>query len=424
MSQAPAQPRDPIGPTLVLATIFAGLCAIRLATLAEPYFDEVHYLPAARELLAGGAYINREHPLLGKTFIAAGIALFGDTPLGWRFFPLLAGVITLIASMRAMWHASLSRFATLAFGVLLASGFMLLVLARIAMLDIFMACFLSLAAWQFGAAIRKPEQGRWRLLLTGVFLGAAMAAKWNAIPVAMVPGVAFFVARLSAGRRRLFTSRRGIPVPGVSLVEAALWLGIVPLAVYALSFWPALLLQDNTLTSGGLIALHREMLSLQSQVLAPHNYQSTWPDWVLNSRAIWFFYEAPEGVQRGVLLLGNPITMLLGIPALLWCLVSGISERIWVRIAMVAGYAASLGLWLFAAKSVQFYYHYFVPHFILLGALALALDAVWQAGHRRIALAVLAASVAIFAWFYPILTAAPLAGPMGFLDYAWLEGWR
>ena len=48
----------------------------------------------------------------------------------------------------------------------------------------------------------------------------------------------------------------------------------------------------------------------------------------------------PEGVQRGVLLLGNPITMLLGIPALLWCLVSGISQRIWVRLAMVAGYAA------------------------------------------------------------------------------------
>ena len=424
MSQAPAQPRDPIGPTLALATIFAGLCAIKLTTLAEPYFDEVHYLPAAREMLAGGAYINREHPLLGKTIIAAGIGLLGDTPLGWRLFPLLAGVVTLTASMRAMWHASLSRFATLAFGVLLASGFMLLVLARIAMLDIFMACFLSLAAWQFAAAIRKPEQGRWRLLLTGLFLGAAMAAKWNAIPLAMVPGIAFFAARLSAGRRRLFTSRRGIPVPGVSLLEAALWLGIVPLAVYALSFWPALFLQDNTLTSGGLIALHREMLSLQTQVLAPHNYQSTWPDWLLNTRAIWFFYEAPEGVQRGVLLLGNPITMLLGIPALLWCFISGISQRIWVRIAMVAGYAASLGLWLFAAKSVQFYYHYFVPHFFLLGALALALDAVWQAGHRRIALAVLAASVAIFAWFYPILTAAPLKGAMSFLDYAWLEGWR
>lgn len=424
MSQAPAQPRDPLGLTMLVAVAFAALCSIRLTVLTAPYFDEVHYLPAAREMLAGGEYTNREHPLLGKTILAAGIALFGDAPFGWRIFPLLAGVLALVASMRAMWHASHSRFATLAFGILLASGFMLLVQARIAMLDIFMACFLALATWQFTAAIRKPEQGRARLAATGMFLGAAMAAKWNAIPLAMLPGIAFFLARLSAGRRRFFSSRRGIPVPGVSLVEAALWLGAIPLAIYALSFWPALFLQDNPLASGGLVALHREMLALQTQVLAPHSYQSNWPDWVLNARAIWYYYEAVDGVQRGVLLLGNPLTMLLGIPALFWCLASGISERNWARIGMVTGYLSSLGLWFVAEKSVQFYYHYFVPHFFLLGALALALDALWQAGYRRLPLSVLGGSLALFAWFYPVLTSAALAGPMSFLDYAWLNGWR
>ncbi len=424
MSQAPVHPRDPIWPTLALAAVFALLCAIRLTVLPAPYFDEVHYLPAAREILNGGDYINREHPLLGKTIIAAGIALFGDTPLGWRIFPLLAGVVALIASMRAMWHATRTRFATLAFGILLASGFMLLVQSRIAMLDIFMACFLSLAAWQFSVAIRRPENGRKALALTGMFLGAAMAAKWNAIPLAMVPGLVFFITRLTAGRRRLLTSRRGIPVPGVSLLEATLWLGVVPLAVYGLSFAPGYWLGESSLTSGGIIALHQEMLSLQTQVLEPHNYQSNWPDWVLNARAIWYFYKPVDGVQRGVLLLGNPLTMLLGIPALLWCLITGIAQREWPRIAMVAGYAVSLGLWLVAEKSVQFYYHYFIPHFFLLGALALALEALWHSGHRYIAGAALAMSVALFAWFYPILTAAPLEDSMSFLDYAWLQGWR
>lgn len=424
MSQAPAQPRDPLGPIIAVAAIFAALSAIRLTTLAAPYFDEVHYLPAAREMLAGGEYINREHPLLGKTIIAAGIALLGDTPLGWRLFPLLAGVLALVASMRAMWHASQSRFATIAFGILLASGFMLTVQSRIAMLDIFMACFLALAAWQFSAAIRKPEQGRWRLGATGVFLGAAMAAKWNAIPLAVLPGLAFLLARLSAGRRRLFTSQRGIPVPGVSLIEAALWLGVVPLAAYALSYWPALYLEPNPLTSDGLFALHREMLALQTQVLKPHNYKSTWPDWVLNARAVWYYYEPQYGIQRGVMLIGNPLTMLLGIPALFWCLASGILERNWARLAVVAGYLASLGLWLVAAKSVQFYYHYFVPHFFLLGALALALDAMRSGGHPRLAILVLGASCVLFAWYYPILTAGALEGPQSFLDYAWIEGWR
>ena len=180
MSETPHHDTDPVWPTLALASLFVILCGIRLTTLSAPYFDEVHYLPAAREILDGGDYINREHPLFGKTIMAAGIGLFGDNPWGWRIFPLLAGAITLVASMRAMWHATRTRFATLAFGVLLASGFMLLVQSRIAMLDIFMAAFLALAAWQFAAAIREPETGRWRLALTGIAIGCALAFEVSA----------------------------------------------------------------------------------------------------------------------------------------------------------------------------------------------------------------------------------------------------
>ncbi|TNE61809.1 MAG: phospholipid carrier-dependent glycosyltransferase, partial [Sphingomonadales bacterium] len=225
-------------------------------------------------------------------------------------------------------------------------------------------------------------------------------------------------------RRRLFTSQRGIPVPGVSLLAATLWLGVVPLAVYAASFGPAYFMESSTLTREGLIGLHREMLALQGQVLEPHTYQSNWGDWVLNLRAIWYYYEAVDGVQRGILLLGNPLTMLLGLPALVWCAVTGATQREWVRSAVVAGYAVSLGLWLVAEKSVQFFYHYFVPQFFLLAALALALDAIWRAGNRRIPIAILAGSTALFAWFFPIMSAAALDGPMSFLDYAWIEGWR
>lgn len=424
MSQAPAQPRDPLGINLLLAAGFAALCAINLAIPSRPYFDEVHYLPAARELLERGFYINREHPLVGKQLIALGIALLGDNPWGWRAMSLAGGTLALFAGMRALWFASLSRMASLAFGLLLASGFLLFVQSRIAMLDIFMAAFLALAAWQFAAALREPERGGARLIACGVALGLAMGAKWNAVPLAMLPGIAFFCARLAAGRRRLLTSQRGIPVPGISLAEAFIWLGLLPLAVYAMTFFPAWELKDNPLAQVGLIGFHREMLALQTEVLNPHPYQSAWPQWVLNTRAIWYLYEPVDGAQRGVLLVGNPLTMLLGLVALVWCLVSGAIQRNWARLGVVAGYCASIGLWLVAAKPVQFYYHYFVPSMFLLAALALALDAAWQAGHRRTVIAVLAASLALFAWFYEILSAAPLAGPASFATWTWLDGWR
>ncbi len=423
MSRAPQQPRDPIGWCAAIALAFWLACLPYLTVVPEPYFDEIHYLPAARELLALGEFTNREHPLVGKELLAFGMFLFGDNPWGWRLLPSLFGALALFASMRALWFAAASRFATLAYGVLLATGFHLFVHARIAMLDIFYLAFLALAAWQFAAAIRQPEQGRWRLALTGVALGLAMGAKWNALVVAPLPGLVFLAARALAGRRRLFLSRRGAPVPGITLVEAAVWLGLVPLAVYAASFAPAWFFATNPITEG-LIHHHRFMLDMQEQVLKPHPYQSVWQEWVLNARSIWYLYEPVEGVQRGILLIGNPLTMLLGLPALLWCVWAGTIRRNWAALAAALLYAVSLGFWILAPKPVQFYYHYALPGMALLAALALACDALWQAGWRKSALAPIAGSVLLFAWFYPILSAAPLDRPDSFAVWTWLDSWR
>lgn len=429
---APLHPRDPLAWCVAIAAVFALVAGWRLANPSIPYFDEVHYVPAAREFVnliehGFGEYRNREHPLLGKELIALGMLLAGDNPIGWRIMPLAFGVLALFASMRALWHASADRFATLAFGVLLATGFHLFVQSRIAMLDVFMASFLAVAAWQFAGACAEPEKGRWRLALTGIAIGCAMAAKWNAIPLAVLPGIAFFAARLSAGRRRLFLSRRGAPVPGITLVEAGLWLGIVPLLTYALTFLPGYWMDEyllpSPLAAQGLIGLHGEILALQKQVLAPHAYQSNWPQWVLNTRGIWYLYEVVDGAQRGVLLIGNPLTMLLGLPALGWCLVTGVWRGDWAKLGAVIGYGAALGLWLIAPKPVQFYYHYFVPQFFLLAALALALSDLRRAG-KWLAWGTLIASTGLFAVFYKVLSAAPLEGAMSFAKWTWIVGWR
>lgn len=428
-----AQGNDPWVWCLIIPLVFAGLASVRLTTPSGPFFDEIHYLPAAREILAalaGGEapYDNREHPLLGKALIAGGIAIAGDNPLGWRVMSLVAGTAALAASMRALWHASADRFATLSFGVLLVTGFHLFVQARIAMLDVFMAAFLAIAAWQFAAAIREPETGRWRLILTGIAIGCALGSKWNAVPMAALPGLTFFAARLTAGRRRLLLSRRGAPVPGISLLEAFVWLGILPLLTYAATFapgyWLGTELAPSPLAEHGLIGFHAHIIELQQQVLSPHTYQSSWEQWAANSRGIWYLYEHVDGAQRGVLLIGNPLTMLLGLAAIVWCFVVGILRSDWARLGVGVAYAVALGFWVFAPKPVQFYYHYVTPSLFLLAALALSLSDLREAGWARLSYAVLGASIAVFAVFFPILTAAALEGERSFEFWMWLDGWR
>ena len=422
MSRAPEQPIDPIRWCAGLTLAFWLLVLWNLAIPTTPYFDEIHYLPAARDLLELSTFSNREHPLFGKEMIALGIAIFGDNSWGWRFFPSLAGALALFAMVRSVWFGTLDRYATLAAGILVATGFHLFVHSRIAMLDIFMIAGLSVAFWQLAAAMREPETGRARLIFAGIALGLAMASKWNALVIAPLPGLAFLVMRWFAGRRRLLLSRRGMPIPGISLFEAFVWLGLLPLAVYSATFLPGYFYSVDPM-SDGIVAHHRLMLDLQTKVLRAHPYQSNWPEWVINWRAIWYLYEPVDGAQRGVILIGNPLTMLVGLPAILWCAWQGISSRMPMHGSVALLYAASLGFWIVAAKPVQFYYHYFLPSTFLLVGLALTLSDLRNAGWKKTANGTLVASVLIFAFFYEVLAAEPLAGRNSFLTWTWLHSW-
>ena len=424
MSQAPEHPRDPLAWHALIALAFLGLVLVRLTIPSKPFFDEVHYLPAARTLIALSHPSNIEHPMLGKELLALGIMLFGDNPLGWRIMPALFGTLALFAGMRALWFASGSRFASIAGGILLATAFPVFVQSRIAMLDIFMASFLLVALWAIAGAVRENETGRRRLAIAGVALGLSMAAKWNAVPLAMVPGLAFAAIRLRAAGWRGFVSNRGAPVAGMSIWEAALWLGLLPLATYAITFMPAMFYASHPIAPGGLLELHQRMIELQRQVVQPHTYQSVWYEWIFDWRGIWYLYEPIDGAQRGVLLIGNPLTMVLGLAALAWAAWAGIARGRKDALALLVLYAVALGTWIVAQKPVQFYYHYLLPSCFLIGALALALDALWQRGRIILPLLVLGGSAAMFAWFWPILSAASLPGEMAFERWMWLDGWR
>ena len=417
------QDRDPLVWSILIALAFLALALHRLATPSAIYFDEVHYVPAARKLLEL-VPANREHPMFAKEVIAGAIALFGDRPLAWRLPAALFGAFGLFAFGRLTWHLSHRRFAALSAMVLLASGFAWFVQSRIAMLDIFAASLILVGLWQFAAAMRGVRSGqvRVRLMLAGIATGLAMASKWNVMPIALLPGLTFAILRLTGSGKPRGWSR-------ITLVEAAVWLGIVPLAVYWLSFAPEFLYaaRDHPVSPFGFIEQHERMIALQDSVVKHHTYQSTWRDWVIDRRPIWYLYEQVDGAQRGIIMLGNPLTMLAGLAALAWCAWAGLVRKRYDALAFAVLYAASLSLWILAPKPVQFYYHYLLPGTFLLGALALALDEIRQKGAmgRWVAWTTLAASLALFGWFYPILSAAPLAdGEFAFAKWMWFGSWR
>ncbi len=434
--------RDPLMATLLIVAVFFLLGLCRLAIPSKLMFDEIHYVPAARRMLELGRRLNPEHPLLGKEMIALGIRAFGDHPFGWRFPNLVLGSVGLFAATRALWWASGSRRVALLFGVLLATDFIWFVLSRIAMLDIAMAAMFALAMWQWALSSRAQwatrRGGRVHLVLAGLFFGLSLGGKWNGAPIMVVPGLLFawqravaldllrrpqdWRAGLAALRRWLLARDRG-PVRGVSLAEAGLWLGVWPLLVYLATFAPAFFYHVQPMTLSGLIDWQRYMLQLQDSVIKPHRYMSRWWQWVFNVRPIWFLYEHINGAQRGILMLGNPFSMLAGLPALGWCVWAG-WRRQGLPALIAVLYTLSLIFWALNGKPVQFYYHYNLAACFLIAALALVLGRWWDAGRAWPGQTALVMTMAIFIGFYPIISAGPLSDSRAWLSYMWLASWR
>jgi dolichyl-phosphate-mannose--protein O-mannosyl transferase len=120
------------------------LLMIGLTTPDKIAFDEVHYVPAAKQLLEKGPYeplLNPMHPPLAKQFMALSIRVFGDNPLGWRYPSAVFGALAIVAMYLCGLALFASQGAALATAALTFLNQMVFVQSRIAMLDIYALAF-------------------------------------------------------------------------------------------------------------------------------------------------------------------------------------------------------------------------------------------------------------------------------------------
>jgi dolichyl-phosphate-mannose-protein mannosyltransferase len=375
-------------------------------------FDEIHYVPAARILMELRGPWNIEHPLLGKTLIALGITLFGDTPLGWRALSTVAGTASVMGLFAAAWHLFRNtRTAALA-AIFAGLNMTLFVQARIAMLDGFMGALVvgALAAMLWSMRGTGPAVWR-RWLLGSILLGLAAGVKWVAIPYIALAGAGFLLAR--APHRW----------PGLRPVPALLILGLASGGAYLLTFLPAFFYAREPLTLANLLPFQLEMYRQQTQVLPRHSYQSAWWGWPLMLRPIWYLYEPVDGVQRGIILLGNPAVIWGGLLAVGACAWAFVRERSAALGGVAALWLAGWGMWALIPKSLGFFYYYYLPSLWLPLAIAAAFHRYARGENRYWDEAAVALAGGLFLYFYPILAAEPLAGPAAFQRWMWFSSW-
>jgi predicted membrane-bound dolichyl-phosphate-mannose-protein mannosyltransferase len=217
LTPVPTLSRRWTAPLLLAALCLASLCS-RAVFLDKPcqspctqresfalVWDETYYVNAARRIIgrevpAGKSYAaspahrdpNAEHPQLGKLLIAAGIAILGDRPLGWRIGSLVFGTLALVLLYALVCAGGGSPLLALGATALMAADNLFVVHGRIATLDIYaLAMLLGAGALYF----------RGRNFWSGAVLALAACMKLVAFYAIFVFGI-FELLLLLARRDR------------------------------------------------------------------------------------------------------------------------------------------------------------------------------------------------------------------------------
>lgn len=193
-------------------TLAATALRLLLAAFLPLVADEAYYWDWSRRLAFG--YFD--HPPVIAWLIAHGTALFGDTTLGVRFFPVLCGAVATFALTdiaERLSGAAAARFAAL---ILAASPFT--VSFVLATPD---APLLAAVAMTFACTVRAVDEqatARQSLLAwiaAGVAIGLAMASKFTAVLVPM--GITLAIVTRSTLR-----AQHKRPGPYVAVLVASL----------------------------------------------------------------------------------------------------------------------------------------------------------------------------------------------------------
>jgi dolichyl-phosphate-mannose-protein mannosyltransferase len=326
-------------------------------------FDEVHYVPAARQMLEPvlpTPMLNPMHPPLAKQLMALSIRSFGDGPLGWRYPSVLFGSLAVVAIYLCGFALFAGQGPAVASALLAFFNQMLFVQSRIAMLDIFALAFGLLAIAAFMHGFRKSRPHLW-FVLAGVGFGFSAACKWSGL-FSLATGILIVaVIRLMQSWRTLFADGNDVDWyrldlwPDFRCAHFAICFVLVPAIVYLATFVPlyGLSLPDI------LEAQRRIFGDNTTTAIAGHTYMSAWPSWPFLARPVWYLFDKIGNDRiEAVVFLGNPLVLWPALPALAVCLRDWIMTRRADAFLILSFYFGPYLAWAMLPRALGFLYYY------------------------------------------------------------------
>lgn len=382
---------------------------IGLTTPDRFVFDEVHYVPAARQMLEPvmpQPMLNTMHPPLAKQLMALSIRTFGDGPFGWRYPSVLFGSLSIVA----IYLCGLALFGStgpaVASALLAFFNQMIFVQSRIAMLDIYSLALglFGVAAFLHGFRQQRPQRA---FALAGLAFGLAAACKWSGLfPLAVSIAVVAVIRLLQSWRAQFADGKAGDWYrpdlwPDFKWSHFIACFVLIPAIVYLATFVPL-----YGLSLSDIAAAQRKIFGDNvTSAFAGHTYMSAWPSWPFLVRPVWYLFDKTgDDHIAAVVFLGNPLVLWPALAAVAISLRDWIVSRRTEPFLIVAFYFGLYLAWMVLPRAVGFIYYYLPAASVASLALVYAL----RRGNnpRWLLWAFVAAAGAGFAAMLPITVAS------------------
>ena len=362
----------------------------------ESFFDEVYHPRNAWEIAEGQYMYASVHPLLGTQMIALSIKLFGNNPLAWR----LPGALTGVLMVPLLWY--LIRLLTsraepaLLGAALLACDFMHITTSRIATLEPMSVCaimvmFIFMVRWVNTSFFDRPLSASLReLLFCGIATGIGIAIKWtacySAVGLALIYAYSMILRYSEYRRLKLISLQNSEPLNEAEravlrragqyptdFLKTILWSFLffigIPIVIYFLAYIPCRITREGWSLKAVADQI-RYMYEYHINLDATHPYQSTWNQWLLDERPVWYYSkEDLSGAYHTIACFTNPLLSLAGLFTALFTFADAVCTHRTAPVVISIGYITALAPWLMVDRCV-FAYHFYPTSIFMIASIA------------------------------------------------------
>ena len=417
----------------------------------EGYFDEVYHPRNAWEIANGQRMYATVHPLLGTTLMALSVKLLGMNPFAWRLPGALTGIL-LVPLFYAVCKELFRRSRYSAWGtILFAADFMHLTTSRIGTLEPFsvffiLFMFLYMIRYYYTGFYDTPLKEQMKLLcLSGIMMGLGIATKWTACYSAVGLAIILFSnlfqrwreyntamkklrrpRQLSPRERQLCMIIRDVFMKHlfITILWCFVFFIFIPIIIYWVSYIPTHVWRDGYSIANvwkQIMYIYNYHINLE----ATHPYQSTWYQWILDLRPIWYFGKADKsGLYHSIACFSNPLLCWAGFFSIFFTLWHALRHRDSEAYIIVIGYLTAYLPWVSLVQRCVFAYHFYPTSLFMILSVVHTFRTLLRADRKYIVYIRLFTVLCVILFFLFLPATAGFGTERAYIHFLeWLPGW-